>query len=200
MIARRYLNTPHDDVLLAEWFRTLHSTGDWDKLFRTPQGGIGWFYTYFQRDVQLWLVENDAQNALIAAGWFEPLKNGGAFFSLWIHPTHRPSRTTFVAYGELLDYGIERTGFILGMTKQEKLLDAHRKMGYTIHGPIEGLWPGERVWLMTLNREQLEEGSYGQYLRRRRQERGTGHARLRRAGQAGQDRVGDGSPTPATSG
>lgn len=177
MIAQRYMGTILDDRLLAGWFGRLHLDGDWANCFMQPPGGIGWFYAYFQRDVQLWYVKDELDGELLLAGWFEPMHMGGAFFSLWVHPAHRRSRRMLQAYGELLEYALERTHIILGITKQEHLLDAHRKMGYTVVGQVPGLWGLEAAWLVSLTKAQLDGGYYGHG--RRREERRTLHSRVR---------------------
>lgn len=163
MIAQRYQGTIEEDRLLAGWFARLCLSGDWARCFIPPPAGIGWFYAYFQRDVQLWYVTDEEKGEILLAGWFEPTLTAGSFFSLWVHSEHRHSRRLLHAYGELLEYGLDHTHIILGITKQETLLDGHRKMGYTVVGPILGLWGTGPAWLVTLTREQLNGGSYGRW-------------------------------------
>lgn len=196
MIAQRYTGTVEEDLLLAGWYANLHMNGDWDKCFLHPRTGIGWFYTYFHKDVQLWYVVE--QQTLILAGWFEPLNSGGAFFSLWVHPEHRRRRRMLQAYGELLDYALDRTHILLGVTKQEQLLDGHRKMGYTVVGPIPGLWgKGQDAWLVSLTRAQLEGGSYGRSYGRGWERRRGEHTGVGSPPTPSEHRVADGPPVAA---
>lgn len=164
MIAQRYRGTVREDMLLAGWFYTLHQTGEWHDCFIHPPDGIGWFYAYFQRDVQLWYVEEHQR--LIFAGWFERMPYNGAFFALWIDAAHRHTSRMPQAVGELLAQEFERVRIILGFTKQEKLLDCYQKMGYTVIGQIPALWAGAPVWLISLNVAQLQGGTYGRLIRR----------------------------------
>jgi hypothetical protein len=170
MIAQRYTGSIDDDRLLAGWFGRLHLSGDWSKCFIQPPGGIGWFYAYFQREVELWYVTDEPRSEITLAGWFEPMNQGTAFFSLWVHQAYRGKRRSVQAFVELLDYGLTHKHIILGITKQENLLDAHRKMGYTIVGKIPGLWGhGQDAWLVSITRPQLEKGLYYAISQRRRQ-------------------------------
>ena len=195
MIAQRYTGSILDDRLLAGWFGRLHLSGDWAKCFMQPPGGIGWFYAYFQREVQLWYVDDAHQGEILLAGWFEPINQGGAFFSLWIHQEHRTNPRMAQAFYELLEYGLQAKHILLGITQQENLLDGHRKMGYTVVGKIPGLWGSQDAWLVSLTRAQLEKGRYYAISQRRRER----DARLGAAATSGLDRVGDGA-TPAPAG
>ena len=45
---------------------------------------------------------------------------------------------------------------ILGITKQEDLLDLHRKLGYVIMGPVPNLFDDDEAWIMYLTQESFE--------------------------------------------
>lgn len=89
-------------------------------------------------------------------GWFEPIF-GFAFFSLWVRPDRREHRQeTLETVRQVYELGFKVFPAVLGITKQERLLKSHQRLGYTVVGEMPGLFDGDNAWLVMLTKENFE--------------------------------------------
>lgn len=168
LVLRPYNGSGHDDAILANWWSELQG-GDWEKCFLLPRASVGWFYSYFHRDVQLFLAEEDASLAM--ALWLERCVGKSVFLSLWVSPTYRGVPSVVYAGWRFLDAMFQSgVSVVLSITHQQERLDLYQRIGYTITGEIPELHQGKPVWLLSLTANQLKRGLYG-----RRSLRGQGH-------------------------
>jgi len=79
----------------------------------------------------------------------------GAFFGLWCRDIRRHGKGILEATEEALDYGLSWYPVLMGVTKQENLLDAHRKLGYNVMGKMPAIFDGEDAWVVYITREMF---------------------------------------------
>lgn len=148
----KYVPCQVHDVLLFQWFSTLCSSGEIEKLFLSNYWTLSKF---FEHVASLDMVFRVDDKGIWFWASYAPML-AGAQFDMWIRPDHRQSKASAEAMAEALEAGFERWPVLIGMTTQENLLDAHRRMGYTVVGKVPGLWQGKDLWIMHITKEAFD--------------------------------------------
>ena len=151
---RLYQGTPDEDVIIAQWWDSMFGTPEFSDLVASSAHSLSAFYTMFKPPNMMAYTVKD--NAIESAHWAEPVStsNKAIFFSSWCAESLRGTKQQAVLmttiYELLFNMGKE---VVLGITKQEKLLDLHRKLGYVILEPVPFLFDAEQAWIMYLTKE-----------------------------------------------
>jgi hypothetical protein len=146
------------DLLLATWWAKLHSNGDLFNAFPVSLGNLSSFLLWFRPPNSL-IYTVDGEGVSVAA-WFEPVISG-TLMGIWVEPKYRRSREVAQLVGKIYDAALSTYRVILGITKQERLLREHVKVGYEIVGGVPYLYDGETAWMVCLTREGFEKGWWG---------------------------------------
>ena len=144
----RYDGSDAHDALVLGWWHTLVTTGDLARTFMASLHPVGAFLAFWRSPDRPLLFRADARG-LWFAGWFEPMM-AGASAGLWARADYRLTRVGLSAVETFLATGLARWPVLIGVTKQEKLLRAHTRLGYTVLGEVPHLWDGERAWVVVL--------------------------------------------------
>jgi len=136
---------------MFQWFGALATHGDFDKLFMPQYGTISRF---FEHVAKLRIVFKVDDKGVWFWASYAPMLSG-AQFDMWARPDKRCTKAGVEAMGEALERGFDVWPVLIGLTRQENLLDGHRRMGYTIVGKVPALWAGEDVWVMHITRESF---------------------------------------------
>ena len=148
-----YTGTPREDMLLLNWWHEMNHSGDLTKVFFRSCLAIGTFFEVFKRPNWLFYTEQD--DSIKVAIWAEPMFST-ACVGMWAAPAVRHAPSTFKTMQLVYYTLITIFDSILGITKQEKLLRQHEKLGYNIIGKVEGLFDGDDAWLVHLTRKAFE--------------------------------------------
>lgn len=147
----RYEPTAEMDLAVAGMWSRMKQDGDLDKLFTKDGQSLSDLYSLFKGTNRGLFFEADEQYGIWFGMWFEQIM-GVAFLGVWVakpcRNTHRALKAVLTVYEHSLRY----FPAILGVTKQEGLLDAHVSLGYTVMGEVPGMWDGQRAWLLMLTR------------------------------------------------
>ena len=160
-----YVPSKDSDTLLELWYHRLCISGDLEQLYLIDQRHLSWFLRSFQRPVEL-VVLCDETPEIIAALWFDPSPLVGAWCGLWVSRDYRRSRRVLEFLLSTYAVALEHWPILYGLTKQESLLEPHRRLGYTIGPEIPSAFDGHKGWLVTLTKADFERSrSYGLYQR-----------------------------------
>lgn len=145
---------PTADLVIARWWMRLVADDELSLVSMRP-AGLSAFYEQMAYPRRLVYIKRDEDIAY--AGWVEPI-GGAAFMSYWMRSDVRGTRESPSATALIYRacFGIAGCSTFLGITKQERLLDIHRKLGYNILGVLPGLWMGKDAILATLTRSDFE--------------------------------------------
>ena len=154
-----YVPDSDHDIAVADWWGQLKTSGDLIKLFAADEQSMSRFMRDMRRPTEL-VFQLDAGGRICRAAWFQPFTIG-ALASIWLREDSRHSASALKFVYEVLDHATRTWPVLVGITKQAELLDAHRKLGYTITDPIPAAWDGEPAWFLTLTRAGFEEARYG---------------------------------------
>lgn len=88
--------------------------------------------------------------------WLEKSMSG-AFLGIWIAPWMRQSKASYHAMLKTMAAALRGFPVVLGITKQERLLASHQRIGYDILTKIPCIYGGADAWLMIINRERAEK-------------------------------------------
>lgn len=146
-----YFPTPDTDVILANWWVRLRADGDLARMFIKRSQSLSAFYNMMGAPTVLCYKLNDAIGVW-AAAWFTPCLSG-SFLGMYLAPGYRASLEGFKAVLEAHHFGFQHNDSLLAVTKQPKILDESRKIGYDVLGQVPHLWDGEDAWLLMLTRE-----------------------------------------------
>lgn len=153
-----YTSTPEEDILILNWHSKIVTSKELSKVFSTSCYSISQFFRLFQRPN--WLFYTTNEEGIDLAIWAEPML-ATACIGLWIAPKSRESFAIKPVFRSMqLIYYMLFTMFnsIIGITKQEKLLAIHTRLGYTTIGKMENFLDNEPCWLVHLTREAFENG------------------------------------------
>jgi hypothetical protein len=159
------------DTLLELWFHQLRVSGELEQLYLTDQRHLSFFLRSFQQPVQL-VYQLDETPQIVVALWFDPSPAIGAWCGLWVKDGHRTRRATLNFILDTYTAAFETWPILYGLTKQESLLEPHRRLGYTIGPEIPSAFDGHKGWLVTLTKLGFERSLlYERHQRHRRQRR-----------------------------
>jgi hypothetical protein len=152
-----YSGTPDEDVIIAQWWDLLFGTPEFADLVSSSAYSLSAFYSMFKPpNMMAYTVKDDA---IESVHWAEPISTSphAIFFSSWcaeeLRGTKRQAILMTTLYQLLFSMGKR---VILGITKQEKLLDLHRKLGYVILDPVPFLFDDASAWVMYLTKDAFE--------------------------------------------
>jgi len=151
---RLYIGSADDDILVAQWWLRMSQDGDLPALFTRDSQTIGALYRIIGRPKVL-VYDRDAAGIWFAM-WAEPVLSG-LFTGLWIRRGRRRSHEALALTLDTYAWYFTQVPVIFGITKQEKLLRPHRRLGYTILSRVAGLWDGDPAWIVELTRERFAE-------------------------------------------
>ncbi|MHA2065814.1 MAG: hypothetical protein ACXABY_15690 [Candidatus Thorarchaeota archaeon] len=145
------------DVALLQWWMHLNETGDFEDLFAQSQRPLSKFLKIFEPPCMLALAFEDTK--IWAAMWFTPVGDGAsaAFVGYWCDKDKRGSRKQFAITKLLYTMAFNFWAVLVGVTKHERLLRIHRKLGYNIVGSIPSFMEGDDAWIVYLNKENFEK-------------------------------------------
>jgi hypothetical protein len=150
---KAYAGTPAEDNMILDWWSQLVTTTELDEIFSKSCYSLSKFYKLFQRPN--WLFYKANKEGLQLAVWAEPAFST-AFVGMWVAPTSRHSKSVFRSI-QLIYYTLF-TFFhcLMGVTKQEKLLTTHVKLGYNVVGKVDGLLDDQPAWIVHLSKKSFE--------------------------------------------
>ena len=146
-----YQSTAQEDLLIAGWWYKMLEAGDLDNLFTQDSRTLAALFRLVTPP-RAFVYAADARGIWFAL-WGEPLL-GAVAIGLWLRPDRR-SRVGTLMFLETLDWALQQAPVIIGVTKQEKLLRAHRRLGYTVVGAVPRFFDGETGWIVAVTRESL---------------------------------------------
>lgn len=147
-----YISTPDTDIILADLWAKMRHAGDLQRLFTKDSQSLSAFYKIMAKPtVLLWHVADPG--GVWSASWFSPCMNG-CFVGTWIAPSHRKKKAGLAAILEAYHQAFQHYDVLLGISKQEKMLDEMARLGYAVLGRVPHLWDGESAWVVMLTREQ----------------------------------------------
>jgi len=153
-----------NDALLFKWYSSMLNTNELESTMMPAD--LSSFMLFFRPPQALFFKAES--NSIWFAAWFSPLLNSAAF-GIWVDKQHRSSKSALKAGEEILEFGLKHNKVLVGVTAQEKLLDGHRRMGYTVLGEIPGLHT-KKVWVVYLTREGFINREMRLYMRSKREE------------------------------
>lgn len=146
-----YEPSPLHDSLMLGWWARLLSDGELDKIFTNGMMAVTNFCAAIQLPRHVLFKQREGIGV-----WYTALITptfDGAFFDMWCAKDLRATRACLEALEQALTWALDRWPVLIGLTVQEKLLDAHRRLGYTVVGSIPGLWNGRDTFVMHLTKE-----------------------------------------------
>lgn len=147
-----YVPCPMHDILMFQWFGAICHTGEVRKLFLPYLWTISKFLEHL---VKLPCVFKTDDNGIWFWASYAPMLSG-AQFDMWIRKDKRHTKACVEAMGEALERGFQHWPVLIGLTTQENLLDAHKRMGYSVVGKVPSLWEGQDVWVMHVTKESFD--------------------------------------------
>ncbi len=156
-VIRIYQGNPEDSMTLLHWYLELVNTGELDKVLFPFNHSLGMFMQYFNdfSKVRMVYVPDD-NNKIKFAAWGTAVSPGVIFFSIWLKPELRSAKEgaqiTLDIYNEIfkLFYVVQ------GITKQERLLKVHKKLGYKVVCKVPNGWAGiEDAWLVQMTKDDF---------------------------------------------
>jgi hypothetical protein len=154
-----YSGTSQEDIAVVHWWDRMHDDGELELVFMRSAQGLGGLFRMLG-NCQVSCLFMDDDDFIWSAGWMEKFSTG-IFFGLWVRKDRRKSKEAKEACAFIYDQATQIAPVVLGLTKQEKLLVPHQKIGYKIVGQLEKVWDGEDCWLVSLTREEFEAGCFG---------------------------------------
>lgn len=138
-------------ALVAQMWARINDTPDMEKMFAHPHT-LATFFKAFEPPCVL-LFDHDDEG-ITAATWFEPVFDG-AFVSYWVRSDRRKSKVVLESYVRAVYAGLKIFRVLIGLTKQEELLDEHVKFGYTVLCQIPRIFGGKPAWLVQIDEERF---------------------------------------------
>jgi hypothetical protein len=153
-----YNRSDKHDLLIAQWWGALRQVGEFDGVFSEDVQSLGAFMEFWRGSCVL-VFDTDEQGMTVAM-WFQPAMSG-AFSGLWVRPDKRRSPSVFRQIELGYSSALCHWPVLIGVTKQEQLLKAHRKLGYDVLGRVPHLWNGDPAWIVILTREGFDAARSG---------------------------------------
>ena len=146
---RLYVPGHDTDALVAIWWETMAQDGDLDDLFFGASRTLSGLFRLIQPPGAM-LYEIDAKGIWFAM-WFEGMLSGAAA-GAWVRTERRRTKACLDAFLAAWEQALIAFPVILGVTRQEKLLREHTRLGYTVLGEVPELWEGRSAWVVVLTR------------------------------------------------
>jgi hypothetical protein len=152
-----YQRTADEDILIAQWWDSLFGSVEFSNLVAASAQSLSQLYGLFKPpNMMVYTVEDKAIESI---HWVEPVSSSpyAVFFSSWSSPKLRGARRQAVLMTtiyELIFAMGKKT--IIGITKQERLLNLPEGLGYVIVGKIPSLFDAEPAWIMYLDMQGLK--------------------------------------------
>ena len=153
---RLYQGAVDEDILIAQWWYPLGD--ELPKLVSSSAYSLSGFYNLFKPPNMMSYTVKDKE--MESVHWAEPVSTSphAIFFSSWsseeLRGTKRHATLMTTIYEIIFNMG-KKT--ILGITKQESLLDLHKKLGYVIMGPVPYLFDDDEAWIMYLTEPMFKD-------------------------------------------
>lgn len=138
-------------MLLARWWAELHENKELLKTFSSEALPLPGFYKTFENAILSFEAD---EKGIWFACWCVPSLSG-AFFSLWIAKRKRKSKAAYRLTMKCYKEALAIWPVLMGITKQQALLEEHKKLGYEIVGRIPYVWDGDEAWLVVLTQEKF---------------------------------------------
>jgi len=152
----RYDGSPEVDVIVAKWWAKMRADGDLPQMLGPHHQGLSGLYSLISSPKTMIYATDEDYNIWVAA-WFEEVLNG-AFMGLWLAKEYRNKMTGLRGVLKCMETGLKAKPCLFGVTKQERILDEHRRLGYVILGKAPQLWADHTdAWLMMLTRESFKK-------------------------------------------
>ena len=129
------------------------SDGDLARMYLGQYKTLQAFCGFFEQPTTELHFNTDDEGIWLAA-WLIPF-TVGKVLGLWVRKDRRRQRESLAAVVEMYRRLLSAHPTLLGLTKQEALLEPHRKMGYEVLGPTR--IDGEPAWFVVLTRERFEQ-------------------------------------------
>src|SRR5438552_11313420 len=134
-----YVPSPESDLLLVRWWFQLQEAGELELVFGQGAQTLTSFLDAMRPPRHLLLYEA-AEEGLWMAFVVDPILRG-AFVSLWLAPRKRKAIHGGLGAIEAAYEAVLATyPLLLGVTRQERILSAHRRWGYTVAAKLPGLF------------------------------------------------------------
>lgn len=156
-VIRIYQGNPEDSMTLLHWYLEIVASGEIDKILFPNTQSLGAFMAYFNDfgKVRMVYVPDD-NNRIKFAAWGTAVSPGVIFLSIWLKPELRAAKEgaqiTLDIYTELFKI----FSVVQGITKQERLLKVHKKLGYKVIYKVPQGWDGaEDAWLVQMTKDDF---------------------------------------------
>lgn len=163
------------DCLLTHWYMMMIATKELHQTF--TELSLSAFLRSFQLPHHLIYAQDSGNGHIWFAAWFDPVFDG-ALLGIWADKSKRPTKVGLATFEAAIEYGLARWPVLVSVTRQEKLLDEHRRLGYTLVGKLPMFWGGENAWILHLTREGFDSREVRLIVRSDKSDRGNGSNNL----------------------
>lgn len=155
----QYQKTQDEGLKLLVWYEELVSSGDIHNVLFPSSHSLGTFFGLFDRNILFYGL--DEKDKIWFAAWFSPFVGSSAFMSLWVRKDLRHSKIGSAYTYKVYESAFKIVKVLFGITKQERLLKVHERIGYNVLGKFPLLWDGvEDAWMVSLTKEGFEAGRW----------------------------------------
>lgn len=147
--------SPEHSLMMLQWYLRLEQDNELETTFSHQMTSLATFLGRFN-NVTLYFLA-DAQG-IRAAVWFEKFV-ASAWMGMYFRPDCRKgnSRLQFEALVYAMNEAFQYVHTITGVTCRADILEAHRKLGYTISKQIDDLYgEGKPGWIVSLNKKDFK--------------------------------------------
>lgn len=152
-----YQGNPEDSMILLHWYLELVNSGEIDKVLFPSTHSLGMFMHYFNNFSTIRLIYVlDDNNKIKFAAWGNAISSGIIFFSIWLKPSLRSAKEGAQIVLDVYNEVFKLFHIVQGITKQERLLKVHKKLGYKAVCKIPLGWDGvEDAWLVQMTKDDF---------------------------------------------
>jgi hypothetical protein len=145
-----------DSMRLLHWWMELASSGEILDLVFPDTTTLAPFMGMFQTGRCRLAFSLDENDRIQAAIWGEPIAPGIGFVSFWARKAMRHTKEGVAFTIKAYKLAFELLDAVQGVTKQDALLQVHKKLGYKVLGKFPKLWGGvEPAYLVMLTKEDF---------------------------------------------
>lgn len=158
---RFYTGSFEEGILLARWWEDMLDCGDLDKVFPKHSQPVQCFMGLFKPPRALFYTLTD-DGAINRAIWTEEVPSSVhcVHFGVWLAAGERHSKHSVQLLDAVYTAVFEHKNVVFGTTKQPRILDLHRKMGYTVFGPIPTLFDDEEGYIVYCTKQSYLESRF----------------------------------------